>query len=72
MAKTIFKVSAAVGGLGLSALLQQQVSADTQSSTTTIEGNGTFLGKPVKLRGSEPVNTKTIIPRSDFEWVQNN
>ena len=72
MAKTIFKVSAAVGGLGLSALLQQQVSADTQSSTTTIEGNGTFLGKPVKLRGSEPVNTKPITPRSDFEWVQNN
>ena len=72
MAKTIFKVSAAVGGLGLSALLQPQVLADTQSSTTTIEGNGTFLGKPVKLRGSEPVNTKPITPRSDFEWVQNN
>ena len=72
MAKTIFKVSAAVGGLGLSALLQQQVSADTQSSITTIEGNGTFLGKPVKLRGSEPVNSRPITPRSDFEWVQNN
>ena len=72
MAKTIFKVSAAVGGLGLSALLQPQVSADTQSSITTIEGDGTFLGKPVKLRGSEPVNTKPITPRSDFEWVQNN
>ena len=72
MAKTIFKVSATVGGLGLSALLQPQVSADAQSSTTTIEGNGTFLGKPVKLRGSEPVNTKPITPRSDFEWVQNN
>ena len=65
-------MSAAVGGLGLSALLQPQVLADTQSSTTTIEGNGTFLGKPVKLRGSEPVNTKPITPRSDFEWVQNN
>ena len=72
MAKTILKTSAVLGGLGLSALLQQQVSADSQSRITTIEGNGTFLGKPVKLRGSEPVNTKPITPRSDFEWVQNN
>ena len=72
MAKTILKTSAVLGGLGLSALLQQQVSADSQSRITTIENNGSFLGKPVKLRGSEPVNTKPITPRSDFEWVQNN
>ena len=72
MAKTILKTSAVLGGLGLSALLQQQVSADSQSHITTIENNGSFLGKPVKLRGSEPVNTKPITPRSDFEWVQNN
>ena len=72
MTKIILKTSAVLGGLGLSALLQQQVSADSQSHTTTIEGNGTFLGKPVKLRGSEPINTKPITPRSDFEWVQNN
>ena len=72
MAKTILKTSAVLGGLGLSVLLQQQVSADSQSRITTIENNGSFLGKPVKLRGSEPVNTKPITPRSDFEWVQNN
>ena len=72
MTKIILKTSAVLGGLGLSTLLQQQVSADSQSHTTTIEGNGTFLGKPVKLRGSEPINTKPITPRSDFEWVQNN
>ena len=72
MAKTILKTSVVLGGLGLSALLQQQVSADSQSRITTIENNGSFLGKPVKLRGSEPVNTKPITPRSDFEWVQNN
>ena len=73
MAKTILKTSAVLGGLGLSALLQQQVSADSQSHTTTIQDDGgVFLGKPVKLRGSEPVNTKPITPRSDFEWVQNN
>ena len=73
MAKTILKTSAVLGGLGLSALLQPQVSADSQSHTTTIKDDGgVFLGKPIKLRGSEPVNTKHITPRSDFEWVQNN
>ena len=72
MAKTIFKASAVLGGLGLSALLQQQVSADSQSHTTAIQNDGVFLGKPVKLRGSQPINAQPIKPRSDFEWVQNN
>ena len=72
MAKTILKASAVLGGLGLSALLQPQVFADSQQQTTIIEADGEFLGKPVKLRGSEPVNMQPIAPHSDFEWVQNN
>ena len=73
MAQTILKTSMVIGGLGLSNLLQSQVSADDQiNNETVIEDNGVFLGKPVKLRGSEPVNMSPITPRSDFEWVQNN
>ena len=73
MAQTILKTSAIIGGLGLNSLLQSQVAADDQfNNKTVIEDNGVFLGKPVKLRGSEPVNMSPITPRSDFEWVQNN
>ena len=62
-----------IGGLGLSNLLQSQVSADDQiNNGNIIQNDGVFLGKPVKLRGSEPVNMSPITPRSDFEWVQNN
>ena len=73
MAQTILKTSAIIGGLGLNSLLQSQVAADDQfNNKTVIEDNGVFLGKPVKLRGSEPVNMSPITPRSEFEWVQNN
>ena len=73
MAKIIQKASMVISGLGLSALLQPQVHADEQSDNETIiQDVGTFLGKPVKLRGSEPVNLKPISSGSDFEWVQNN
>ena len=73
MAQTILKTSAIIGGLGLSNLLQSQVSADDQiNNGNIIQNDGVFLGKPVKLRGSEPVNMSPITPRSDFEWVQNN
>ena len=73
MSQTIMKISAVIGGLGLSTLLQSQAAADDQfNNETVIEDNGIFLGKPVKLRGSEPVNTRPITPHSDFEWVQNN
>ena len=73
MAQTILKTSMVIGGLGLSNLLQSQVSADDQiNNGNIIQNDGVFLGKPVKLRGSEPVNMSPITPRSDFEWVQNN
>ena len=73
MAQTILKTSMVIGGLGLSNLLQSQVSADDQiNNENIIQNDGVFLGKPVKLRGSEPVNMSPITPRSDFEWVQNN
>ena len=73
MAQTILKTSMVIGGLGLSNLLHSQVAADEQiDNENIIEDNGVFLGKPVKLRGSEPVNMSPITPRSDFEWVQNN
>ena len=73
MAQTILKTSMVIGGLGLSNLLQSQVSADNQiNNGNIIQNDGVFLGKPVKLRGSEPVNMSPITPRSDFEWVQNN
>jgi len=73
MAQTILKTSAIIGGLGLSNLLQSQVSADDQiNNGNIIQNDGVFLGKPVKLRGSEPVNMSPITPRSDFEWIQNN
>ena len=73
MAQTILKASVVIGGIGLSTLLHSQVAADEQiDNENIIEDNGVFLGKPVKLRGSEPVNMSPIIPRSDFEWVQNN
>ena len=73
MAQTILKASVVIGGIGLSTLLHSQVAADEQiDNENIIEDNGVFLGKPVKLRGSEPVNMSPITPRSDFEWVQNN
>ena len=73
MAQTILKTSAIIGGLGLNSLLQSQVAADSQTNNENIiQNDGVFLGKPVKLRGSEPVNMNPITPRSDFEWVQNN
>ena len=73
MAQTILKASVVIGGIGLSTLLHSQVAADEQiDNENVIEDNGVFLGKPVKLRGSEPVNMSPITPRSDFEWVQNN
>ena len=73
MAQTILKTSMVIGGLGLSNLLQSQVSADDQiNNGNIIQNDGVFLGKPVKLQGSEPVNMSPITPRSDFEWVQNN
>ena len=73
MAQTILKTSMVISGLGLSNLLQSQVSADDQiNNGNIIQNDGVFLGKPVKLRGSEPVNMSPITPRSDFEWVQNN
>ena len=73
MAQTILKTLMVIGGLGLSNLLQSQVSADDQiNNGNIIQNDGVFLGKPVKLRGSEPVNMSPITPRSDFEWVQNN
>ena len=73
MAQTILKASVVIGGIGLSTLLHSQVAADEQiDNENVIEDNGVFLGKPVKLRGSEPVNMSPITSRSDFEWVQNN
>ena len=73
MAQTILKASVVISGLGLSSILQSQVAADDQLNNKNVIGdNGVFLGKPVKLRGSEPVNTRPITPHSDFEWVQNN
>ena len=73
MAQTILKASVVIGGIGLSTLLHSQVAADEQiDNENIIEDNGVFLGKPVKLRGSESVNMSPITPRSDFEWVQNN
>ena len=70
MAQTILKASVVIGGIGLSTLLHSQVAADEQiDNENIIEDNGVFLGKPVKLRGSEPVNMNPITPRSDFEWV---
>ena len=73
MAQTILKAAVVIGGIGLSTLLHSQVAADEQiDNENIIEDNGVFLGKPVKLRGSEPVNMSPITPRSDFEWVQNN
>ena len=73
MAQTILKASVVIGGIGLSTLLHSQVAADEQiNNGNIIQNDGVFLGKPVKLRGSEPVNMSPITPRSDFEWVQNN
>ena len=73
MAKIIRKASMVISGFGLSTLLQPQVHADEQfDNETIIQDVGTFLGTPVKLRGSEPVNLKPISSGSDFEWVQNN
>ena len=73
MVQTILKTSMVIGGLGLSSLLHSQVSADSQTNNENIiQNDGVFLGKPVKLRGSEPVNMSPITPHSDFEWVQNN
>ena len=73
MAQTILKASVVIGGLGLSSILQSQVAADEQvNNENIIEDNGVFVGKPVKLRGSEPVNTRPITSGSNFEWVQNN